>query len=59
MDHHSSTPGENQQALLERSQKYELFQQERVKNGFVRPVGEGVLMWDEVKVCASKIIKRT
>ncbi len=48
MDHN---PGVNEQALLNRAQKYELFRQERVINGFVRPVGEGVLMWDEVQVC--------
>lgn len=30
------------------------FKKKRVQEGFVKPVGEGVLMWDEVKV--SKVL---
>ncbi len=48
---HSNSPGINEEALLERAQKYSIFKQERVKNGYIQPVNEGVLIWDEVKVC--------
>ena len=50
MYRHASSPGINEEALLDRAQKYEDFKKERVAAGFVRPVGEGVLIWDEVKV---------
>lgn len=50
MDHCSSTSGINEEALLDQAQKYKIFQEERVENGFVKPVGEGVMIWDEVKV---------
>ncbi len=53
MDQHSKKSGINEEALLDLAQKYECFQQERVQKGFVRPVGEGVLIWDEVKVSDS------
>ena len=46
----STSPGINEETLLDRAQKYEIFKDERVKDGFIRPVGEGVLIWDEVKV---------
>ena len=49
MYRHASSPGINEEALLDRAQKYEDFK-ERVAAGFVRPVGEGVLIWDKVKV---------
>ena len=47
---HSSAPGINEDALCESEKRYEEFKDERKKNGFKEPVGEGVLMWDEVKV---------
>lgn len=51
MDQHFSTAGINDEALLEHATKYESFKDERVRDGFKKPVGEGVLIWDEVKVC--------
>ena len=53
MYRHASSPGINEEALLDRAQKYDDFKKERVAAGFVRPVGEGVLIWDEVKVSVS------
>ena len=50
MYQHSSSPGINEEALLERAQQYDSYKEKRVKSGFVRPVGEGVLIWNEVKV---------
>ncbi len=50
MSKHFSLPGINEEALLEHAQQYESYKDERVKYKFVRPVGEGVLIWDEVKV---------
>ena len=50
MYQHSSSPGINEEALLESTQKYDSYKEERVKCGFVRPVGEGVLIYDELKV---------
>ena len=47
---YSSTPGICEEAMFERAQKYEEFKKKRVETGFPKPVGEGVLMWDEVKV---------
>ena len=52
----SASPGINEESLLERAEKYEVFKEERVEAGYPRPVGEGVLMWDEVKVSYSIII---
>lgn len=50
---HASSPGINEEGLLDRAQKYDKYKKERVSSGFPKPLGEGVLMWDEVKVyCA-------
>ena len=50
MNKYSSSPGINEQAMHECAQKYEDFRKEKVKTKCVRPVGQGVLIWDEVKV---------
>ena len=50
MYQYASSPGINEEALLERANKYDMFKEERTEGGFPRPVGEGVLMWDDVKV---------
>ena len=47
---YSSSPGISEEALLEMAEKYKVFKEERVEAGYPRPVSEGVLMWDEVKV---------
>ena len=47
---HSSSPGICEEALLEMAEKYKVFKEEQVEAGYPRPVSEGVLMWDEVKV---------
>lgn len=47
---YSASPGISEEALLERAKKYKAFKEEQVEAGYQRPVGEGVLMWDEVKV---------
>lgn len=50
MDKYSSSPGISEEALMASAARYEKFKQEKVEMGFDRPVGVGVLMWDEVKV---------
>ena len=50
MYQHSRSPGISEDALLLRAQQYNSYKEERVKNGLPRPVAEGVLIWDEVKV---------
>lgn len=50
---YSSSPGICEDALLERAKKYELYKKEQVEAGHLEPVGEGVLIWDEVKVSIS------
>lgn len=47
---HSSSPGISEEALLEMAEKYKMFKEERVEAGYPRPLSEGVLIWDEVKV---------
>lgn len=47
---YSSSPGICEDALLERAKKYESYKKEQVEAGNLKPVGEGVLIWDEVKV---------
>ena len=41
---YASSPGINEEALLERTKKYDIFKEERVEAGFPSPVGwsEGV-----------------
>ena len=47
---YSSSPGICEDALLERAKKYESYKKEQVEAGNLKPVGEGVFIWDEVKV---------
>lgn len=42
--------------LCECAEEYEKYKEERVNNGFVKPVGEGILIWDEVKVIKNLLI---
>ncbi len=44
------TSGIDEEVILEKAKEYNAFKKKRVQEGFVKPVGEGVLMWDEVKV---------
>lgn len=46
----SCLPGIHTDMLLEQAEKYRLFKQKQIKDGLPMPTGEGVLMWDEVKV---------
>ena len=55
----SCPPGINEEALLDSAQKYAVFKKERVEGGFTVPVGDGVLMWDEVKVYIRTCISYT
>ena len=50
MYRHASSPGINEEALLDRAPKYDNFKEERLAAGFARPIGEEILIWDEVKV---------
>ena len=50
MQRHSTFPGINEDLLFQAAQRYEEFKSDRVHAGFARPVQEGVLIWDEVKV---------
>ena len=47
---YSSSPGISEESLFNRAEMYKAFSEERVEAGHLRPVGEGVLMWDKVKV---------
>ena len=47
---YSSSPGISEESLFDRAEMYKAFSEGRVEAGHLRPVGEGVLMWDEVKV---------
>ena len=44
------TSGIDEEVMLEKSKEYNAFKKERVRDGYVKSVGEGVLIWDEVKV---------
>ncbi len=50
MSKDSRSPGINEEALTMRAEEYKNYKDEREQHGFVRPVSEGVLIWDEVKV---------
>ena len=50
MYRHASSPGINEECLLNRATRYGVYKQERVTAGFAQPLGERVLIWDEVKV---------
>ena len=47
---HASSPGINEEHLLESARRFKTFKAERVSDGMLPPVGEGVLIFDEVKV---------
>lgn len=51
MQRHSTFPGINEDLLFQAAQRYEEFKSDRVHAGFACPIQEGVLIWDEVKVC--------
>lgn len=55
MDKSCSTPGINEETLLEQAKKYKLFREEQVKAGLLESVSEGILIWDEVKVMSDII----
>uniref|UniRef100_A0A1X7UZ06 Uncharacterized protein n=1 Tax=Amphimedon queenslandica TaxID=400682 RepID=A0A1X7UZ06_AMPQE len=46
---HSSSPGISEDSLLDSAQKHESFKKEEAQKECPIPVGEGVLIWDEVK----------
>jgi hypothetical protein len=50
MRKHASSPGINEDALLESSHRFDEFKAKRVADGMAPPLGEGVLIFDEVKV---------
>lgn len=50
MNKYSSSPGINEQVMLECAQKYKDFIKEKVLSKSAISVGQGVLIWDEVKV---------
>ena len=54
---YSSSSGICEDAFLERAKKYELYKKERVEAGHLETVGEGVLIWDEVKVSCLCLLK--
>ena len=51
MKRHSTFPGINEESLYHAAQRFAAFKANRVEAGFAPPVQEGVLIWDEVKVC--------
>ena len=56
MQRHSTFPGINEDLLFQAAQRYEEFKLDRVSAGFSRPVQEGILIWDEVKVHCMLVI---
>ena len=48
---HASSPGISEEHLLENAKCFREFKSQRVSDGMAPPVGEGVLIFDEVKVC--------
>ena len=49
---HLNKPGQCEDILVDHYEKYKLFQEHQVTAGKKRPLGEGVLIFDEVKVIA-------
>ena len=45
-------PGIDEGYLDGQQGKFKAYQEQREKSGHPRPLGLGVLMWDEVKVCS-------
>lgn len=50
MDRHATSPGIDEEALMQHAEKYDGFKAKRAASGLPTPVSEGVLIWDEVKV---------
>ena len=50
MHGHATSPGIDEDALLQNAQKYDSYKAERATAGLATVLGEGVLIWDEVKV---------
>ena len=50
---HASSPGISEEHLLENARRFSDFKCQRISDGMAPPVGEGVLIFDEVKVCLS------
>ena len=48
---HASAPGISEEHLLESNKRFQEFKLKRAADGMAPPVGEGVLIFDEVKVC--------
>ena len=51
----SEKAGIDEEYLLNQHKTYTMFQKERERIGHPRPLGHGVMMWDEVKVCTKLI----
>ena len=47
---HASSPGINDEHLLESAKQFESFKAQRITDGMPPPLGMGVLIFDEVKV---------
>ena len=43
---YSSSPGISEESLFNRAEMYKAFSEGRVEAGHLRPVGEGVLIWN-------------
>lgn len=50
MHRHATSPGIDEEALLQHAQKFDEFESERAAARLSTPLVEGVLIWDEVKV---------
>lgn len=50
MSHHANEPGINSASILDSSRKYSAHVKEMVESGKMRPLKEGILIWDETKV---------
>ena len=47
---YTSSPGINEEHLLESARRFEAYKAQHVRDSMLPPVGEGVLIFDEVKV---------
>ena len=53
MNQHLSSPGINEKSIQESSKKYTEHVTDRVENGDMPPLKEGILIWDETKACVT------
>ena len=54
---HACSPGVSEESLLANAHRFDGFKAQQIAGGAAPPLGEGVLIFDEVKVCTQLCIK--